>query len=163
MLFCIIVILLFWVVCCYLILMVMWPSGLTPGAAIAEHKTKRTHSSSAIGSHVIFTPFPQWCGDKARATTGLFSEPDMIRFLLTGLQACTLMMKRVCIISQMETWHFLWILFTGFTKLPTCHVFVFWYSANLRDRWTENHRAQRPACLNTAIFSFKEARCLRSA
>lgn len=29
--------------------------------------------------------------------------------------------------------------------------------------FSENHRAQRPACLHTAIVSFKEARCLRWA
>lgn len=34
---------------------------------------------------------------------------------------------------------------------------------NLKDRWPESHRAQRPACLNTAIFSFKEATCLPPA
>lgn len=108
-----------------------------------------------IGSRVIFTPFPQRCGDKARESAGLFSqvsEPDTIWLLLMELQGHTLIMKLTHIPSQMEIW-ILFILFTGFTKFPTGHLYVFWYSAHLKDRWTENHRAKRPACLNTLQYS----------
>lgn len=49
----------FWSSCLILLCGSCDCEGVTPGVAIVERKNKRTHSSSPISEHVIFTPFLQ--------------------------------------------------------------------------------------------------------
>lgn len=141
-------------------LILLWGScdceGVTPGVAIVERENKRTHSSSPISEHVIFTPFLQGRTVSRPVLTSVRARRDKVAAYGPA---------RLHVESKANTYNpsdvnlsFIHRVSKTPQSLRTCPHASYAFpgiAKNLKDGWTENQRTRLPPCAN-ALQCYKE-------
>lgn len=128
-----------------------------------ERKNKRTHSSSPISEHVIFTPFLQGRTVSRPVLTSVRARRDKIA--ADGPARLHVESKaNTCNPSDVNL-SFIHRVSKTPQSLRTCPRASYAFpgiAENLKDGWTENQRTRRPPCAN-ALQCYKEASGLMDA
>lgn len=125
--------------------------------AIVERKNKRTHSSSPISEHVIFTPFLQGRKVSRPVLTSVRARRDKVA--ADGPARLHVESKANTYKPSDVNLSFIHRVSKTPQSLRTCPRASYAFpgiAENLKDGWTENQRTRRPPCAN-ALQCYKEA------